>query len=72
MARMVVEHTSEGALPKPAPVFAETRAEDMFGRLATGDAATTLVEMQAALPAQARRRHAKRRAAHTRMSLHRR
>ena len=30
--RLVVEDTSEGVLLRPAPVFAETRSEDVFGR----------------------------------------
>lgn len=31
--RLLVEDTPEGVLLKPAPVFAETRPEDVFGSL---------------------------------------
>ena len=58
---MVVEHTSEGALLRPAPVFAETRPEDVFGRLAFGSSPKTLLEMQARVLAEAIRHHAEHR-----------
>ena len=48
--RLVVENTPEGVLLKPAPVFAATRGEDVFGCLTCDAAPKTLAE--------ARRRHA--------------
>ena len=71
MARTVVEHTSEGALPKPAPVFAETRLEEVFGRLASGTAPKTQAEMQAGVLAEAMRHHVELWAAPVRTPLHR-
>ena len=56
--RLVVENTPEGVLLKPAPVFAETRGEDVFGCLAHDGAPKTLEEMEAGVLAEARRRHA--------------
>ena len=56
--RLVVENTPEGVLLKPAPVFAETRPEDVFGRLACNGAPRTLAEMEAGVLAEAKRRHA--------------
>ena len=56
--RLVVETTPEGVLLKPAPVFTETRGEDVFGCLAHGDAPRSLAEMEAGIVAEARRRHA--------------
>ena len=55
--RLVVENTPEGVLLKPAPVFAETRGEDVFGCLACDAAPKTLEEMKAGVLAEARRRH---------------
>ena len=71
MTRMIVVHTSEGALLKPAPVFAETRPEDVFGHLASGRAPKTLAEMQAGVLAEAMRHHMEPWAAPVRMPLHR-
>ncbi len=56
--RLVVENTPEGVLLKPAPVFAETRPEEVFGRLARAGAPMSLAEMEAGVLAEARRRHA--------------
>ena len=56
--RLVVESTPEGVLLRPAPVFAETRGEDVFGCLAYDGAPRTLAEMDAGIVAEARRRHA--------------
>ncbi len=55
--RLVVESTSEGVLLKPAPVFSETRPEDVFGCLAYDGSPKSLQEMQAGVLAEARRRH---------------
>ena len=56
--RLVVENTPEGVLLKPAPVFAETHPEDVFGRLACDGAPKSLAEMEAGVLAEAKRRHA--------------
>ena len=55
--RLVVEDTPEGVLLRPEPVFAETRPEDVFGRLASKGAPKSLAEMEAGILAEARRRH---------------
>jgi len=44
--RLVVENTPEGALLKPELAFAETRSEDVFGRLARAGVPKPLAEMQ--------------------------
>ena len=56
--RLVVENTHEGVLLRPARVFAETRPEDVFGRLACDGPPRSLAEMEAGVLAEARRRHA--------------
>ena len=55
--RLVVEDTAEGVLLRPEPVFAETRPEDVFGRLPGKGAPRSLAEMEAGILAEARRRH---------------
>ena len=55
--RLVVENTPEGVLLKPAPVFAETRGEDVFGCLAHNGPPRSLAEMEAGIVAETRRRH---------------
>lgn len=56
--RLAAENTPEGVLLKPAPVFAETRPEEVFGRLACDGEPKSLSEMEAGIPAEAKRRHA--------------
>ena len=56
--RLVVENTSEGVLLKALPAFAETRPEDVFGRLAYEGAPKSLADMDAGVLVEARRRHA--------------
>ena len=56
--RLAVESTPEGVLLRPLPVFAETRPEDVFGRLALNGPAKSLAEMEAGILAEAKRRHA--------------
>lgn len=70
ISRMVAEHTREGALQKPAQVFAETRPEEVFGCLDSGTAPRTLAEMQAGVLTEAMRRHLELRAASVRMPMH--
>jgi len=55
--RLTVEDTPEGVLLKPAPTFAKTRPEDVFGVLAHRGKPKTLEEMDASVLAEARRRH---------------
>lgn len=57
--RLVVEETADGVLLKPAPAFAETLPEEVFGMLPRKGAPKTLEEMDAAVLAEARRRHAR-------------
>src|ERR1700730_1028531 len=59
--RLVVEDTPEGVLLKAAPVFAPTRPEDVAGMLAYRGRPKTLEEMDAAITAEVKRRHARRR-----------
>ena len=56
--KLAVENTPEGVLLKAVPVFAETRPEDVFGRLAYRGAPKSLAEMDAGILAEAKRRHA--------------
>jgi len=56
--RLIVEETPEGVLLKPAPAFTETRPQDVFGSLPHGGKPRTLEEMDTAVLAEARRRHA--------------
>ena len=56
--RLAVENTPEGVLLKPAPVFADTRSDDVFGCLAYEGRPKSLAEMEAGVLAEARRRHA--------------
>jgi AbrB family looped-hinge helix DNA binding protein len=57
--RLLVEETPEGVLLRPAPVFAETRPEDVFASLPYSGRPKTLKEMEAGVLAEARRRHAR-------------
>jgi len=57
--RLLVEETPEGVLLKLAPAFTETRPGDVFGSLPYRGTPKTLEEMEAAVLAEARRRHAR-------------
>jgi AbrB family looped-hinge helix DNA binding protein len=57
--KLVVENTPEGVLLKPAPLFPETRLEDVFGCLAYKGTPKSIEEMDAAVVAEAKRRHAR-------------
>lgn len=59
--RLIVDSTSEGVLLKAAPVFAPTRAKDVFGSLPHAGPPKTLEEIEAGIAAEARRRHARNR-----------
>lgn len=56
---LVVENTAEGVLLKSAPLFPPTRIEDVFGALRYKGKAKTLAEMDAAVAAEVKRRHAR-------------
>ncbi|WP_114954808.1 AbrB/MazE/SpoVT family DNA-binding domain-containing protein [Sphingosinicella terrae] len=54
--RLVVEDREDGVLLKPAPLFAPTQIDDVFGCLAYSGKAKTIEEMDAAVADEARRR----------------
>ena len=54
--RVTVEDTPDGVLLKPAPVFAPTTIDQVFGSLAHAGPARSIGEMDAAIMAQAKRR----------------
>ena len=56
--RLAVESTPQGVLLKPAPAFAETLPEDVFGCLAYDDSAKSPADMEAAVLEEAKRRRA--------------
>lgn len=58
-ARLLVEETEDGVILRRAPLFAETVLAEVFGLLKTPGSARTLDEMDAAVAAEARRRHAR-------------
>jgi len=58
---LTVEDTADGVLLKAAPLFARTRAKDVYGVLPAPARARTLDEMAAGIVAEARRRHARNR-----------
>ena len=57
--RLVVEETAEGVLLKPAPIFKPTRHENVVGMLRYDGPAKTIEEMEAAIEAEVKRRHAR-------------
>jgi AbrB family looped-hinge helix DNA binding protein len=57
--RLMVEDTPDGVLLKAVPVFAPTRQEDVAGMLAYRGPPKTLEEMDAAITAELKRRHAR-------------
>ena len=57
--RLVVEETPDGVLLKAAPVFPPTRPEDVAGMLPYRGPPKTLEEMDAAITAEVKRRHAR-------------
>jgi AbrB family looped-hinge helix DNA binding protein len=58
-AALTIEETPEGVLLKEAPLFPPTRVEDVFGMLDYSGPAKTVEEMDAAVDAEAKRRHAR-------------
>jgi AbrB family looped-hinge helix DNA binding protein len=57
--RLVVEETDAGVLLTEEPLFAPTTMEDVFGMLKFKGKPKTLKEMDAAIAAEVRRRHAR-------------
>ena len=57
--RLIVEDTPDGVLLRQAPAFAVTDAANVFGMLPANGRPKTLEEMDAAVLAEARRRHAR-------------
>lgn len=57
--RLVVEDTDEGVLLKPVPLFEPTRLEDVFGCARYKGRPKTIEEMDAAVAAEVKRRHAR-------------
>jgi len=55
--RLMVEDTPEGILLRQAPAFAPTTPDQVFGLLATGGPPVSLDDMDAAVLAEARKRH---------------
>jgi AbrB family looped-hinge helix DNA binding protein len=57
--RLLVEDTPEGVLLKPAPLFPPTRPEDVYGMLKYSGPPKTIEEMDTAITAEVKRRHAR-------------
>ena len=57
--RLMVEDTPDGVLLRPAPVFAPMRPEDVAGMLGYRGPPKTTEEMDAAITAEIKRRHAR-------------
>lgn len=57
--RLTVEETKAGVVLKEAPAFAPAKAGAAFGMLGYRGKAKTLEEMDAAIAAEVRRRHAR-------------
>ncbi len=56
---LIVEDTPEDVLLKPAALFPPTRVEDVFGMLNYKGKPKTIEEMDAAIVAEVKRRHAR-------------
>jgi AbrB family looped-hinge helix DNA binding protein len=56
--KLEVEETSDGVFLRLAPLFVATRPADVFGSLKTDGRPRTVEEMDAAVVAEAKRRHA--------------
>jgi AbrB family looped-hinge helix DNA binding protein len=57
--RLTVEETAEGVLLKPAPAFAPTAADDVFGCLRYEGPPKSVQAMRDGIAAEVRRRHAR-------------
>ena len=58
---LVVEDTPDGVLLKPKRMFPPTRSEDVFGSLQYKGPPKTLADMDAAITAEVKQRHARNR-----------
>ena len=56
--RLVVEETAEGVLLRPLPAFARTELSAVAGRLTYAGAPKSVEDMDSAVVAEAKRRHA--------------
>lgn len=56
---LAMEEADGDMLLKPAPAFAETRPEDVFGMLSSKGKPKTVAEMDDGVCAEAKRRHAR-------------
>jgi AbrB family looped-hinge helix DNA binding protein len=54
--RLIVEETPEGVLLRPAPLFAPTNIDEVFGSLKYKGPAVTIEQMDEGVAAEARRR----------------
>ena len=57
--RLLVEETPDGVLLRAVPVFTPTRPEDVAGMLAYRGRPKTIEEMDLAITAEVKRRHAR-------------
>ena len=57
--RLIVEETPDGVLLKLAPFFPPTRPEDVYGMLKYSGPPKSIEEMDAAITAEVKRRHAR-------------
>jgi len=57
--RLIVEETPDGVLLRPAPFFPPTRPEDVYGMLKYSGPPKSIEEMDAAITAEVKRRHAR-------------
>lgn len=55
--RLVIEDTPDGVLLRAAPLFPETRPDQVFGVLAYNGAPISLEDMEAGVIEEAKRRH---------------
>ena len=58
---LIVQETNNGVLLKAKPLFAPQRPQDVFGCLRYDGPARSIAEMNAAIVAETRRRHARHR-----------
>lgn len=57
--RLIVEDTPDGVLLRAAPIFKQTRSDEVFGSLKVAGPPKTLEEIDAGIATEARRRYAR-------------
>jgi AbrB family looped-hinge helix DNA binding protein len=57
--RLIVEDTADGILLRTAPIFPPTRPEDVFRRIKNKGKPKTRADMEAAITAEIKERHAR-------------